>query len=184
MAVQLRHGFKAEANRWARDLRLEQRLSPESPMCPWQLCDHLGLSLTPLSDFEATVPQAVAYLRSTQGQKDFSGVTLQWGIERFIVYNDAHDEGRQASDIAHEIAHALLQHPVPSAFADGQRTHNEEHEAEANWLGPALLISDEAAVAIVARRMPMEKAAKIYGTSLEVMQMRINVSGARKRVAA
>ena len=85
MAVQLRHGFKAEANRWARDLRLEQRLSPESPMCPWQLCDHLGLSLTPLSDFEATVPQAVAYLRSTQGQKDFSGVTLQWGIERFIV---------------------------------------------------------------------------------------------------
>ena len=185
MALQLRHGFKAEANWWARELRREQDLLPQSPMCPWKLCEHLHLSLTKLSEFTAVEPDAVAYLVSAAGQKEFSGVTIQDGSQRWIIYNDAHDAGRQASDIAHEVAHALLQHPVPELFGpDGKRNHDKEHEDEANWLGPALLISDEAAVAIVARGMSITDAAELYGTSPEVMRMRINVSGARKRVAA
>lgn len=185
MAGQLRHGFKAEANRWSRELRLEQGLLPESPMCPRKLCSHLELPLKKLSEFEAAAPAAVAYLVSDQGQKEFSGVTIQVSGRRWIIYNDAHDEGRQASDIAHEVAHALLQHSVPMLFGeDGRRNHDQGHEDEANWLGPALLVSDEAAVAVVASGMSIGAAAELYGTSPEVMRMRINVSGARKRAAA
>jgi Zn-dependent peptidase ImmA (M78 family) len=41
----------------------------------------------------------------------FSGVTVFSGQRRMIVYNDAHVPGRQHSDVAHELAHALLMHP-------------------------------------------------------------------------
>jgi hypothetical protein len=185
MALQYRHGFKAEANWWSRELRREQKLLPQAPMCPRKLCEHLHLPLKKLSEFADHEPAAVAYLVSTEGQKEFSGVTIQLGAQRWIIYNDAHDAGRQASDIAHEVAHALLQHPVPVLFgADGKRNHDKGHEDEANWLGPALLVSDEAAVAVVASGMSIVDAAEIYGTSPEVMRMRINVSGARKRAAA
>jgi hypothetical protein len=184
MAVQLRHGFKAEANWWSRELRLEQGLSSESPMCPRKLSEHLALPIMRLSDFAADQPAAVARLTSEVGQREFSGVTIMWEGERWIIYNDAHDPGRQASDIAHEVAHAILQHPVPQLFGvDGKRNHDKVHEAEASWLGPALLVSDEAAVFIVANGIPLDDAAELYGASREVIQMRINVSGARKRVA-
>lgn len=184
MGLQLRHGFKAEANWWSRELRREQGLSPASPMCPRRLSEHLAIPLMPLSDLRVHAPEAYAYLVSAAGQREFSGVTLNWHGERWIVYNDAHDPGRQASDIAHEVAHAVLQHPVPQLFDEvGRRNHNKVHEDEASWLGPALLISDEAAVFIVANRMSVDAAAELYGTSREIVQMRVNVSGARKRVA-
>lgn len=182
MAVQYRRGFKTEANWWARELRREQGLSAESPMCPWKLCGHLDIPVTALSDFAQAEPEGVALLMSQDGQREFSAVTWGLGQERFIIYNDAHDAGRQAANIAHEVAHALLRHPVPALFgADGKRNHDKAQEAEANWLGPALLISEEAAVSIVARRLSISNAADLYGTSQQLVQMRINVSGAQKR---
>ena len=64
------------------------------------------------------------------------------GLRRTVIYNDAHDRKRQASDLAHEIAHALLHHPTHALLnAQGKRHYEREIEEEANWLGPALLIS-------------------------------------------
>jgi Zn-dependent peptidase ImmA (M78 family) len=130
-------------------------------------------------------PQQPRLRRGTlPGRSDFSAVTLLAQGKRWVVHNDAHETGRQASNIAHEIAHALLHHPIPALFdANGHRSHNKEHEEEANWLGPALLISEEAALSIVRRRLSVEDAAELYGTSKEVIQMRLNVNGAKRRVA-
>lgn len=179
----LRRGFKTEANGWARDLRREMGLSSESPLCPRSLCRHLELPLISLSELTVE-PQYLNYYLSGPGRAGFSAVTLFSQGKRWIIHNNAHEAGRQASNIAHEIAHALLHHPVPALFdADGQRSHNREHEEEANWLGPALLISEEAALSIVRRRLSIEDAAELYGTSRDVIQMRLNVNGARRRVA-
>lgn len=179
----LRRGFKTEANGWSRDLRREMGLSAESPLCPRNLCQHLELPLISLSELTAE-PQYLAYYLSGPGRPDFSAVTLLVNGKRWVVHNDAHEPGRQASNIAHEIAHALLHHPVPALFdANGQRSHNKDHEEEANWLGPALLISEEAALSIVRMRLSIEEAAERYGTSKDVVQMRLNVNGARRRVA-
>lgn len=179
----LRHGFKAEANAWARDLRREMNLPAQGPICPRRLCEHLELPLLELSKLEAN-PSDLAYFLTGDGRKTFSAVTLNVEGERWIIHNDAHDDGRQASNIAHEIAHALLKHPVPALFGeDGKRPHNEIDEEEAKWLGPALLISDEAALFIASSGMSVSQAAAFYGTSKEVVQMRINVSAARRRVA-
>jgi Zn-dependent peptidase ImmA (M78 family) len=147
------------------------------------LCQHLELPLISLSELKAE-PQHLAYYLTGPGRPNFSAVTLLSQGKRWVIHNDAHELGRQASNIAHEIAHALLHHPVPALFdANGQRSHNREHEEEANWLGPALLISEEAALFIVRSRMSIEDAAEHYGTSKDIIQMRLNVNGARSRVA-
>lgn len=180
----LRRGFKAEANRWARDLRSELGLQPESPLCPWRMCGHLEIPVIELRFFQAFEPDHVAYLYSEIGREEFSAVTFLLEDRRHIVHNDAHHRKRQASNLSHEIAHALLMHPVLRMIGeDGRRTYVKELEEEANWLGPALLISDEAAVFIAESKMSVTEASDYFGATRDVVQMRLNVSGVRKRVA-
>jgi hypothetical protein len=53
---------------------------------------------------------------------------------------------------------------------------------EANWLGPALLISEEAAIYIVERRLTMSQAVVLFGVSSDLITMTLSVTGARRRV--
>lgn len=182
--MSLRRGFKTEANWYAREMRRELNLPAHDPLCPWRLAEHLDFPVVPLSVYEEVEPKAVAYFRSHLGQREFSAITIFHGHARLIVHNDAHEPERQASNIAHELAHGLLLHPPkPPVDEHGSRHYNPILEAEANWLGPALLVSDEAAVRVVRRGLTVPAAAALYKVSGQVMQMRINVSGARKRAA-
>ena len=182
--MSLRHGFKTEANWYAREMRRELGLPAHGILCPWRLAEHLEFPVVPLKAYEAAEPKAVAYFRSRLGQREFSAITIFHGQARLIVHNDAHELERQASNIAHELAHGLLLHPPkPPIDEQGSRHYNPVLEEEANWLGPALLVSDEAAVRVVRLGLTVPAAATLYKVSSQVMQMRINVSGARKRAA-
>ncbi|WP_313931715.1 ImmA/IrrE family metallo-endopeptidase [Nostoc punctiforme] len=91
---------------------------------------------------------------------------------------------RQASNVSHELSHSILQHQPDEVFNKcGCRNFNQEYEDEANWLGPALLISEEAALHIVKTPMTIDEAVEYYRASKEVINMRINVTGARKRIS-
>jgi Zn-dependent peptidase ImmA (M78 family) len=178
----LRRGFKTEANEYARELRTELGLSAHAPLSSWALATYLGIPLMRLSELAAIEPAAVRYL--TRSAPDvFSAATLFAGYRRLIVYNDAHHPRRQAADLAHEISHGLLGHP-PSPVLDpsGCRQFNRAHEEEANWLGPALLISEEAALHIVEQPLSLDAAVSIYAVSRDVITMRIAVTGAERRV--
>ncbi|WP_407925207.1 ImmA/IrrE family metallo-endopeptidase [Glacieibacterium frigidum] len=101
-----------------------------------------------------------------------------------IIYNDCLPLTRSHADIMHEISHLMLLHPPHRLRADtGGRHYDSDLEDEANWLGPALLVSEEAALAIAQRGWSAGQAAKIYNVSPSLMQMRLNVTGAMKRVA-
>jgi Zn-dependent peptidase ImmA (M78 family) len=178
----LRRGFKTEANEHARELRAELGLPPHAPLSPWALASHLGIPLMRLSELAAVEPEAVRYL--TRSAPDvFSSATLFAGYRRLIVYNDAHHPRRQAADLAHEISHGLLRHPpAPILDSIGCRQFNRAHEEEANWLGPALLISEEAALYIVEQRLAVDLAISTYGVSRDVITMRIGVTGAQRRL--
>jgi Zn-dependent peptidase ImmA (M78 family) len=180
--VALRRGFKTEANEHARELRAELGLAPHAPLSPRALAAHLGIPLMRLSELASVEPAAVLYL--TRSAPDvFSAATLFAGYRRLIVYNDAHHPRRQAADLAHEISHGLLGHP-PSPILDefGCRQFNRVHEEEANWLGPALLISEEAALYIVEQRVTVDAAVSIYAVSRDLITMRIGVTGAQRRM--
>lgn len=180
----LRRGFKSEANTLARAVRAELGLAAADALDPWVLATHLGIPLLPLSALAEAIPEAVAYLTSGDSSA-LSAVTVFRGTRRLIVHNDAHSRQRQASDLAHELAHALLQHRPHAAFdALGCRVWREVEEAEAEWLAGALLVSEDAALAVVRRGLTILEAARAYGVSEAMMRFRLNVTAARRRVVA
>jgi hypothetical protein len=180
--MKLRHGFKTESNVTSRELRRDLKLDLAAPVCPFELCKYLGVTFLKLSDFLEKHPEATTYLMGDQGRDEFFAMTLCGVSPKVIIYNDAQSPWRTAADIAHELAHLLLMHPSHRlSDATGRRHFDAELEAEANWLGPAILVSEEAALAVVSRGLRLSEAAREYGVSHELMQMRLNVTGASKR---
>lgn len=178
----LRRGFKKEANSIAREIRRELKLHPVAPLNPWDLASHLEIPVLTLTSMSESAPFAVHHFSSV-GSSEFSAVTVFRGYRRVIIHNDSHSKGRQASDLAHELSHGLLLHPPTPALNDcGCRDWDQDLEDEAEWLSGALLISEEAALHIVRRQLTTEEAAASYGVSGMMVQWRLNVTGARRRI--
>lgn len=179
-----RRGFKAHANKHAKELREELGKKPHESLCPWDLARLLEIPILTLSSLANSDPVAVETLRN-KCQDEFSAISVFSGRKRLIVHNDAHHPYRQAANIAHELSHAILLHPPTPPFnVDGKRNYSDdvaEVEEEANWLGPALLISEEAALHIVKSGLTLAQASEIYSASEALIRMRINVTGAVKR---
>ena len=163
-------------------MRAELSLYRTSPLDVWRLAEHLEIPVVPLSTLHNSAPVA-ARLFLNGGQEMFSGVTVFRGSRRTIVFNDAHALGRQANDVGHELSHGLLLH-TPAAAVDGRgcRVWDRAAEDEANWLSGALLVPEEAALHIVRRGWSTREAAAVYGVTPKMIQYRLNVTAARKRV--
>ncbi len=182
MKTPYRRGFKTETDDYAREFRRELHLQPHDPLSPWTLAKHLDIPVEPLSAYQDKIPEAVTHYTARERDR-FSAITICDGYRRLIIHNDSHHPRRQAANIAHELGHTILGHMPQVVFDEyGNRHFNEQEEDEADWLGPALLISKEAALHIVRHKMSMPETAGIYGVSEELISMRINVTGARKIV--
>jgi Zn-dependent peptidase ImmA (M78 family) len=64
-----------------------------------------------------------------------------------VIYNPAHPPGRQAGDVAHELAHIVLDHKAGTLIMsqDGamvMRSYDRKQEEEADWLSRLLLPRD------------------------------------------
>lgn len=181
--MDFRRGFKSEANSFSREFRAELSLDAHDPLCPWDLAKHLEIPVFSISSLKTEIPNAVKYFYSGEGRRLLSAVTLFRGMKRVIIHNDAHDLKRQAANIAHELAHAILLHPPKPPFDEnGERQYSRELEDEANWFGPALLVSEEAALWIAKSGTSISSASNIYKASEEVIRMRLNVCGAFRRI--
>lgn len=178
----LGRGFKAAAKEIAKQVKAEMKLSLTAPLDPWALAAHLEIPMIELSSIADLAPNAALHF-SVINPSEFSAVTVFCGTRRVIVYNDSHLRGRQSSDITHEISHGLLLHtPHPALDANGCRNWAEDSEDEADWLGGVLLISDEGAMNIARQEMAVEEAADFYGVSKKMVEWRLRMSGAYKRV--
>jgi Zn-dependent peptidase ImmA (M78 family) len=176
-----RRGFKTEANDIAREIRSELGLGPLAPLDPRTLAAWLEIPILPLSEMVAKAP-AVAHLL-TKEQNVFSAVTVFRGTRRNIVHNDSHALVRQNSNLAHEISHGLLHHPpTPALDNNGCRDWNQDIEDEAQWLAGALLVTEDAALAIARAGMPLATAAQRFQVSEPMIRFRLNMTGAQRRV--
>jgi Zn-dependent peptidase ImmA (M78 family) len=180
--MSLRRGFKASANRIAVRLRRGQNCAPQEPIDLEVIAERLEIKIVPLSALAKEAPQAVRHLSITDSDA-FSATTIRLDAgKRIIIHNDSHHPRRQRSNVSHEISHVLLGHPFTYPIDNsGCRNHDRDLEEEANWLGAAILISDEAALHILRRGIDEETACSVYGVSLPLLRMRINGSGARIR---
>lgn len=104
-----------------------------------------------------------------------------------IIYNPSHSRGRIASDIAHEVAHLILEHePTKLVLSqDGSlvmRSFNAMQEEEANWLAWCLLLPREALVSSLKRRLSVTDIADSFGVSQTLVKFRVQMTGARTQI--
>ncbi len=178
----LYRGFQTEAKAVAQEVRAELRLTPYTRLDPFLLAEHLGVHVTPLSALQNDTPFGTNHFTTVEPDT-FSAVTVFRGTRRHVVHNDCHSPGRQASDIVHELSHALLHHPPTAAMDDhGCRLWDQSVEDEAEFLAGVLLVPDEAALRIARTGVLLEQAAMHYGVSIQMVHYRLNKSGARLRV--
>jgi Zn-dependent peptidase ImmA (M78 family) len=101
-----------------------------------------------------------------------------------ILFNDANSDGRQNSDVAHELAHGLLLHEPKQAIVNGCRLYDATEEDEASWLSGCLLVPRDAALVVASSGQAMALAAQRFGVSTKMMEWRINSTGARRQADA
>lgn len=183
--MKLRRGFKAESERLAAEVRRELGLRATDRLVPQQLAGHLGIPLFGLAEFGrvAGCPSAAQHFREVEPEA-FSGMTYLDGTRRLIIYNDAHAPTRQASDITHELAHCLLEHPPdPPVGPLGCRYWHDEKEAEATWLAGVLLVPRAGALLLAQRGLDLAMIADEYGISLPLCRWRVQQTGVDRQVA-
>ena len=106
----LRRGFKSEAERIARRVRTELALGAAKPVAPEILAELLGIEVR--AGDELIPRERFDELEAIQPDS-FSACTLRPSADRVVVvYNPLSSKSRRRSDIAHELAHVLLDHDL------------------------------------------------------------------------
>lgn len=178
----LRRGFKSEAERIARDVRVQLQKKPSDPLSPLELAELLGIEiragdeLIPLERFrelEDLQPGA------------FSACTLTPSRNRtVIVHNPLYPESRRNSDLAHELAHTLLGHELSRIERIGNLTFlscDGIQEEEAGWLSGSLLLPRPLLLKEVRNGQEATDIAMKCKVSEEMARYRIRVTGVQKQ---
>ena len=180
----LRRGFKTESERRAGDLWEAMGLRPSDAMDGIGLAKYLGCIVRCADELVD-----IAKLKELQRIQDnaFFACTFELSNNRrAIVYSPLSPE-RINSDVAHEVAHVLLDHRLTRltrilgvAFQSCDTTQEEE----ANWLAGCLLLPRVALMHDLKKRMSVKRIATSRVLSEQMVHYRINVTGANRQVAA
>ena len=108
-------------------------------------------------------------------------VTLRPSPDRVVVvHNPLSPKTRQKSDVAHELAHMLLDHELSRVQRLGDVTFlscDPVQEEEAAWLSGCLLLPRALLLAEVSRGAGAEDIAQKHGVSERMAQYRLDVTG-------
>ena len=174
----LRRGFKSEAERVARDVRTELGMRAAQSVEPEVLAKLLGIEVR--AGDELIPRERFSELEDIQPDS-FSACTLRPSPDRLVVvYNPLSAESRRRSDVAHELAHALLDHDLSRVERLGDVTFlscDPTQEEEAAWLSGCLLLPRTLLLAEVRRGSDAKEVAKKYGVSERMAQYRLDVTG-------
>lgn len=175
----MRRGFKAEAERLAARLRMEMALPANARIDVQELARHLGVvvrsadELVPLSELKK--------LDEIQ-PGCFSAATIHLPNGKVVsVTNPLNDsDARRDSDLAHELAHVILEHQPSRVDKIGELTFFEcdpEQEEEANWLAGCLLLPRPLLLSAARQGLTAEQIAEANSVSIQMARFRLNTSG-------
>lgn len=180
-----RRGFKTEAERISLDVRAELGWSATDALDVFSVADHWGIPVVPMSCLpDGCGADGFHRVFRTREQESFSAVTIVTGTARLIVHNDSHHPHRQSSNIAHELSHCILEHePAPlRGYDSGCRDWNATYEAEADWLGGALLIPRDGGLHFVKAGWNIGDIAAHYRISDKLARWRVHQTGIMQQV--
>jgi Zn-dependent peptidase ImmA (M78 family) len=177
---------KAELARLAIEVRQQDLgLTEYQRLCPYQLAEEHGITVYSLADLAAAGCSAEAIeLFASLKPEVWSAALVPNGTGQFIVENVAHNRLRRRSNVAHEMAHLILEHEFDEIlFAGDERgckdPVSKRVEAEATELSGELLLPAAAARRAAIRRLSDQDVADLFDISVDFARWRMNVSGAR-----
>ena len=174
----LRRGFKSEAERIARRVRIDLGLNAADPVAPELIAELLGVEVR--AGDELLPRERFQELEDIQPDA-FSACTLRPSLDRVVVvHNPLSPKTRQKSDVAHELAHMLLDHELSRVQRLGDITFlscDPAQEDEAAWLSGCLLLPRALLLAEVSRGADAEDIARKHGVSERMAQYRLDVTG-------
>ena len=178
----LRRGFKSEAERIARRVRADLGLGASQSVTPELIAELLGIEVR--SGDELIPREKFEVLEAIQPDS-FSACTLRPSPDRVVVvHNPLASKARQKSDVAHELAHTLLDHDLSRIQRLGDVTFlscDPVQEEEAAWLSGCLLLPRPLLLAEVSRGSGAADIAREYGVSESMAQYRLNVTGVMRQ---
>ena len=178
----LRRGFKSEAERIARRVRANLGVSAAHSVTPELVAGLLGIEIR-AGDELIPREQFIELEKAQPGS--FSACTLQPSTNRVVVvYNPLSASSRRQSDLAHELAHTLLDHELSRIERLGDVTFlscDQTQEEEAAWLSGCLLLPRELLLAEVGRGAGATEIARKCGVSEDMAQYRLNVTGVARQ---
>ena len=174
----LRRGFKSEAERIARRVQAELGVSASESVTPESLAELLGIEVR--SGDELIPRKRFVELEQVQPGA-FSACTFRPSADRVVVvYNPLSAKSRRRSDLAHELAHALLNHELSRVEKLGDVTFlscDPTQEEEAAWLSGCLLLPRTLLLAEAGRGADAKEIARKVGVSERMAQYRLDVTG-------
>ena len=174
----LRRGFKSEAERIARRVRVDLGLSAADPVAPELIAELLGIEVR--AGDELLPRERFQELEDIQPDA-FSACTLRPSLDRVVVvHNPLSPKTRQKSDVAHELAHMLLDHELSRVQRLGDITFlscDPVQEEEAAWLSGCLLLPRALLLAEISQGAGAEDIARKHGVSERMAQYRLDVTG-------
>ena len=179
----LRRGFKAEAEREAVRVRKELGLASNDALDPRALAKHMNIVVVDASDLVSM--DDLEELERLQAFA-FSAATFEFDDRKVIVVNPIRNTGRQNSDIAHELAHVILNHDLSEVREiDGMpfRTCQPNEEEEATAFGGTLLLPRPLLESAARRKASVDQIASQYEVTTEMARFRYNTSGVARQFA-
>ena len=181
----LRRGFKAEAERLARDIWSAMSLAPADSMDAIKLAKHVGCIVRPA---DALVDIAKLEKLYRIQENAFFACTFKLPDDRYaIVFNPLMSDTRRNSDVAHEVAHVVLGHRLSRlerlgdvAFLAGDK----QQEDEAAWLSGCLLLPRFVLIHDLRRGRKLRDIARSRVLSREMVDYRVRVTGVARQLAA
>ncbi len=181
----MERGFKTWAENLAEGLRRELGVASIAPIELVALARSLGVKLLTPRDVPGLRKDVLNQLL-IHDRSGWSAATVSRNGVPLVIYNPTHSAGRRSSDIAHELAHLILDHE-PGTIVLSQdativmRSFDATQEDEANWLGWCILLPRKALENCARLRLSVEEIAGKYGTSETLARFRIRMTGVARQ---
>ena len=166
-------GFRHQCEEIATLQRHELGCYAFAPLTAQQLAQKLQVYIYPVDKLPGADPAIVAYALA---QPDWSAAIIQQS-PAVVMHKPIHSPARQQSDLMHELAHILLQHPWGSLESTtGRFLFSAIHEAEATHLGGCLLLPKRALEWALLKQFTIEQAMSHFGVSREMVIWRSQIN--------
>ena len=183
--MSLRRGFKAEAERLAKDIWSAMSLTPNDSMDAVTLAKHMGCIVRPA---DALVNAAKLEELNRIQDDAFFACTFELPGNRYaIVFNPLVSNTRRNSDVAHEVAHIALGHRLSRLERLGSVAFlscDKQQEEEAAWLSGCLLLPRFVLIHDLRKQMNPSTIARNRTLSDDMVEYRVRVTGVARQLGA